>query len=106
MLKNPAENLDYLHQMLNGWLLNISPYEHRLGILRVSLYSTTLRTQLTRTGRTLMYADRDRDCFPPKYTNAEASPIESLSSMSLRASPSGYLRSEISRPFKLNARLG
>jgi hypothetical protein len=31
----PAENLDYLHQMLNGWLLNISPYEHRLGLLRV-----------------------------------------------------------------------
>lgn len=32
-----TENLDYLQQMLNGWFLNVSPYEHGLGILRVSL---------------------------------------------------------------------
>lgn len=28
------QNLDYLQQMLNGWFLNVSPYEHGLGILR------------------------------------------------------------------------
>jgi hypothetical protein len=57
-----AENLDYLHQMLNGWLLNISPYEHRLGLLRVStplryVFLATRLMTLAESGclRTIMY---------------------------------------------------